>query len=171
MTERETQRYDRLPATAVDRTIEDRPTRGEVLDFFDDRFGVPPETFEGHSFWEKGAGSVWVVSGDEPDPIDVEALGLRLLRTGGRHWKPTTDGVQRFGASITRNRIELDHDQARRFVRGEDQAIEWDGDWGYLVATTAMAGESTVLGVGLYTHGELASNIPKARRVALDGSD
>lgn len=158
-------RYDRLPATGPDG---DEPTRTSVLEYFEDRFGIDPSTFGAHTFWEKGADSVWVVRGGEPDPIEVEALGLRLLRTGGRHWKPTTNGVQRFGGGATRNVIGLDHEAARRFVAGEDQALAWDGDWGYLIAATELGGEPAPLGIGLYTHGELASNVPKARRVELE---
>ena len=158
-------RYDRLPDGHGSGS--DRPTRGEVLAFFEDRFGVPPATFDGHTFWEKGAGSVWAVAGAEPDPVDLETLGLRVLRTGGRHWKPTTNGVQRFGDGATRNVVHLDRESALRFVRGEDQAVDWAGDWGYLVVATEVAGEATPIGVGLYTHGELASMVPKGRRVDL----
>lgn len=167
MTDRDTQRYDRLPPTAAERNVEDRPTREAVVAFFEDRFGMGPATFEGHTFWEKGAGSVWAVAGDESGPVAVETLGLRLLRTGGRHWKPTTDGVQRFGAAATRNVVELDRGAARRFVRGEDQALDWDGDWGYLIAATDVAGEPAPLGVGLFIEGTLRSQVPKARRTDL----
>lgn len=161
-------RYDRLPPAEGDGPNGDRPSRASVIEFFEDRFGIEPSTFDPHTFWEKGAGSVWVVRGQEPDPIRVETLGLRLLRTGGRHWKPTTIGVQRFGTAATRNVIALDGEAARQFVAGEDQPLAWDGDWGYLIAATELGGEPTPLGVGLYTHGELASNIPKSRRVELE---
>jgi NOL1/NOP2/fmu family ribosome biogenesis protein len=161
-------RYDRLPATGTDGPDGDDPSRESVLEYFDARFGLEPLTFEHHTFWEKGADSVWVVRGREPDLIDVEALGLRLLRTGGRHWKPTTIGVQRFGTAATRNVIPLDGEAARRFVAGEDQPLAWDGDWGYLIAAFELGGEPTPLGVGLYTHGELASNVPKSRRLELE---
>lgn len=161
-------RYDRLPSAGGDGPDGDEPSRASVLDYFEQRFGLEPTVFEGHTFWEKGAGSVWIVAGDPPDPIEVEALGLRLLRTGGRHWKPTTDGAQRFGTDASRNVIELDRGAASRFVAGTDQAIDWDGEWGYLIAATEIGGEPVPLGVGLYIDGELASNVPKARRIELD---
>lgn len=161
-------RFDRLPDAGGDGPDGDEPSRASVLEYFDERFGIDPAAFAAHTFWEKGAGSVWAVAGEAPNPTEVEALGLRLLRTGGRHWKPTTDGVQRFGADASRDVITLDHEGARRFVAGEDQALDWDGDWGYLIAASELGGEPTPLGVGLYTHGELASNVPKARQVDLD---
>jgi NOL1/NOP2/fmu family ribosome biogenesis protein len=54
------------------------------------------------------------------------------------------------------------------FFTGEDQPLDWDGDWGYLVVTHEIAGESEPLGVGLYVHGELQSMVPKGRRRELD---
>lgn len=167
MTAADGNRFDRLPSTAAEEGTDGMPTREEVLDFWFDRYGVPTAAFDGHSFWEKGQESVWVAAGMEPDPIAIESLGLRLLRTGGRHWKPTTNGVQRFGHLATRNVIELNRAAARRFVGREDQTIEWDGEWGYLIASTEIAGTVVPLGVGLYTEGELASMVPKARQVAL----
>ncbi|WP_115862843.1 DUF7122 family protein [Halorussus litoreus] len=158
------QRFDRLPETADDREVEGRATREEVVEWWDRRFGVPPETFEGYSFWEKGKGKIWILRGEVTSPIRVEALGLTFLRTRQEHWKPTTNAVQRFGREASRNVLELTREQARQFVRGETQAIEWDGDWGYLVVAHELAGDLAPLGVGLYVHDELRSPVPKGRQ-------
>ena len=61
--------------------------------------------------------------------------------------------------------VVLDRGAARRFVRGEDQPVDWDGDRGYLVVGTDVAGGTMPLGVGLFTDGTLRSQVPKARRV------
>ena len=157
-------RFDRLPATAPGRTDEGRPTREEVLAFWEERFGVAPATFAGHTFWEKGSGKLWAFAGEAPDPTAVEALGMVFLRVRQEHWKPTTEAAQRFGREATRNAIELDRKRAERFLAGEDQEIEWDGDWGYLIVAHELAGGVEPIGVGLYLHGELRSQIPKGRR-------
>ncbi|PGF17967.1 hypothetical protein CP556_18910 [Natrinema sp. CBA1119] len=128
------QRFDRLPTTEAERTVEGRATREEVVTLFADRFGIPPETFDDYTFWEKGAGKIWIYAGDAPTPIRIEAIGMTCLRTRQEHWKPTTDFVQRFGQYATECVIELEREQARRFATGEDQELEWDGDWGYLIA-------------------------------------
>ena len=157
-------RFDRLPATPADRAVEGRASRREVLDWWDERFGVEPATFEDYTLWEKGAGKVWIFAGEAPSPIAIEALGMTFLRTRQEHWKPTTDAVQRFGGRASRNVIPLAREEAERFVRGEDQELVWDGDWGYLIAAHEVAGEREPLGVGLYVHGELRSMVPKGRR-------
>jgi NOL1/NOP2/fmu family ribosome biogenesis protein len=157
-------RFDRLPATADARAIEGRATRQEVLDFWDERYGIAPDTFAAYSLWEKGAGKVWAFRGEVESPMTIEALGMMFLRTRQEHWKPTTDAVQRFGTHAKENVIELDDDEARRFVAGTDQHVAWDGDWGYLVAAHDIAGEREPLGVGLFIDGELRSQVPKGRR-------
>ena len=161
------QRFDRLPETAADREVPGRAARREVVDWWVDRFGIPEATFEGVTFWEKGKGKIWAFSGNVVDPFDAEGLGMKVLRTRQEHWKPTTDAVQRFGRDATRNVIELDDEAAARFAAGRDQELDWDGDWGYLIAAHGIAGDVEPIGVGLYLHGELRSTVPKGRRERL----
>jgi hypothetical protein len=140
-TENDSSRFDRLPATADGRVVERRPTRAEILSWFEDRFGIDPGVFEAHTFWEHGTGKIWVFQGDAPSPAAVEALGMLAVRTRREHWKPTLEAIQRFGDHATRNCIHLPRAEAARFLAGEDQSIGRDGDWGYLVVTHDLAGD------------------------------
>ncbi|WP_440764865.1 DUF7122 family protein [Natronorubrum sp. DTA7] len=175
------QRFDRLPETSDERTVEGRASREEVVDYFADRFGIPPETFDDYTFWEKGAGKIWIYAGQAETPLEIEAIGMTCLRTRQEHWKPTTDFAQRFGRYATDCVIELDREQARAFATGEDQDLEWwDGDWGYLIGAHEIGvgsedrsgqegdaverGDLEPLGIGLYVHGELRSMVPKGRQ-------
>jgi len=168
VTENESERFDRLPATADDRTVPGRPTREAALEWWQERFGIGADAFASHTFWERGNGKIWVVRGDLPSPADVEALGIRALRTRQEHWKPTLEAVQRFGDRATRNCIHLTRPAAATFFAGEDQELDWEGEWGYLIVTHDLAGEPAPLGVGLYVHGELRSMVPKGRRRDLE---
>ena len=165
-----TERFDRLPETEAERhsaTDDGRPappSREAVLDWWEGRFGIEPAVFEAHTFWERGAGKVWAFRGDLPSPVRVQGLGMHVLRTGGEHWKPTTNAVQRFGTRASRNVLVLEPAGAAAFLRGEDLAVDWDGDWGYLVVARELAGGVAPIGVGLYTHGDLRSQVPKGRR-------
>ncbi|MFB6191777.1 MAG: hypothetical protein ABEI11_00470 [Haloarculaceae archaeon] len=160
-------RFGRLPATDADREVAGRPTRDDVLGFWAERYGVDPATFEGYTFWEHGSGKIWAFHGDLPAPAEIEGLGMTFLRARREHWKPTTEAAQRFGRAATRNVVELDRERADRFVAGEDQPVEWDGDWGYLIVAHRIAGATEPIGVGLYIRGELRSQIPKGRRRSL----
>ncbi|WP_280536478.1 hypothetical protein [Halopenitus sp. POP-27] len=166
------QRFDRLPETAADRVVPGRPTREEVLTWWEDRFGIDRSVLEPYTFLEKGAGKVWIYRGEATDPCRIEALGMTFLRTRQEHWKPTTRAVSRFGRHATRNVVELDPAEAARFVAGEDQPIDrWNGDWGYLIAAHELAGDREPIGVGLYLHGELRSRVPKGSRTDVGRQD
>jgi NOL1/NOP2/fmu family ribosome biogenesis protein len=164
MTENDGQVFDRLPETASDRIDEGRATREDVVEWWVDRFGLDPETFENYTFWEKGAGKVWAFASDLESPADVEGIGMTFLRTRQEHWKPTTDAVQRFGREATKNVVVLNDADTRGFLRGEDTDPEWDGDWGYLIAAHDIAGAVEPIGVGLYLYDELRSQMPKGRQ-------
>lgn len=154
-------RFDRLPATDADRTVEGRPSKAAILTWWDNRFGIDPAIFDSYSFWEKGAGKIWIFASELKTPLEVEGLGLTFMRTRQEHWKPTSDAVQRFGRHASKNIIHITDTQARRFVRGEDLTIPWSGDWGYVIVAHKLAERAEPLGVGLYLHGELRSQIPK----------
>jgi NOL1/NOP2/fmu family ribosome biogenesis protein len=170
-------RFDRLPAgPAVDAEPaaappdgppvppERRPTRAAVLRWWRDRFGVRPETFASHTFWEKGRGRLWAYAGEARDPATVETLGLPIMRTRSYYWKPSTDAVQRFGDAATRNVLPLDREGARRFLAGAEQTASHDGESGYVIVSHELAGALEPLGVGLWIDGELRSMVPKGRR-------
>lgn len=157
-------RFDRLPATDEERVVEGRATREAVLEWWEERFGVEPAVFEDYTFWERGSGKVWAFYGEVPSPIEVQALGIRLLRTRQEHWKPTLEAVQRFGNHATKNCIDVSQAEARAFFEGEDQELDWDGDWGYLIVRHELAGEPEPLGVALYVYDELRSMVPKGRQ-------
>jgi len=157
-------RFDRLPATADERIVRGRATRAEVVGWWDERFGIASSVFADHTFWERGAGKVWAFRGEVDTPAGIEGLGMAFLRTRQEHWKPTLEAVQRFGGHATRNCIHLPRAEAAAFLAGENQDVEWGGDWGYLVVTHDLAGGPEPLGVGLYVYDELRSTVPKGRR-------
>jgi NOL1/NOP2/fmu family ribosome biogenesis protein len=157
-------RFDRLPGSADDRVVEGRATREAVLDFLADSYGIPASTFDDHTFWERGAGKIWLFHGDLSTPVEVEGLGMAALRTRQEHWKPTLEFAQRFGHAATRSVIHLEEGAAAAFLAGHDQELAWDGDWGYVLVSHDLAGAPEPIGVGLYLHGELRSQVPKGRR-------
>jgi len=161
------QQFGRVPATAADREVEGRVSREAVIEFFAERFGIDPAVFEHFSFWEKGKGKIWIFAADAPSQIRVEGLGMTVLRTRQEHWKPTQSAIQRFGGHATKNVIEIDGEAAATFVRGEEQELDWDGDWGYLIVAHTVGGEREPIGVGLYVYGELRSTVPKGNQESL----
>ena len=77
--------------------------RKEILAYFQQRFGIPPEAFEGLRLLQKGP-TVWAVR-DGPgldqlvSQLKVESAGVPLLRARTAVPKPTTAGLRLFPAS------------------------------------------------------------------------
>ena len=163
------QQFDRLPATPDDRTVSGRASRKEIVDWWVEQYDANPKIFDPFTFWEKGAGKIWIFADDTSSPIEVEGLGMTVMRTRQRHWKPTMSAAQRFAQHANKNVIELSGEEAVRFAQGENIQYEaWDGDWGYLIVAHELAGSLAPIGVGLYLYGELRSTVPKGRRESLD---
>lgn len=138
--------------------------RAEVAEMMQSRFGIPPATFEGVSFYRKGR-NVWAFSLPEIPDLWCESVGLRFMSVRGRVWKPTTYALQLFGRFATKNAVDLGPDQAEKFIAGGRQSLEAELEDGYVVVSY----RGGVLGCGLYSRGELVSQLPKERRIMKDG--
>lgn len=150
------------------RSVFEPLSRSEVADLWHSRFGMPKTVFEGYRFYRK-AQSIWVISDEDLPNLSYEALGLRMISLKDRPWKPTTCALQIFGRYATKNVVHLNDCRAKAFLAGERQALEAECEPGYVVVF--YRGE--VLGCGLYSHGILASQLPKERRMSncMEGED
>lgn len=159
-------RYDRLPATD---TGSERPSREAVLTYFDDRFGMEQSVFSPYTLWERGRGKIWAFRGEQESPVAVEAMGIHILRTRHRFWKPTTDAMQLFGGHATKNIVDISRSEASAFWQGDDVAIEWERDPSYVVVFHEYGRTRVPLGVGFAKENLLESLIPKGRQRSYDG--
>ena len=136
----------------------------ETLRYFETRFGVPPESFSAFAFLESG-GAVWLVASSTrdalPDGLRIEAAGVALVRRKKRGWKPTTAGLRVIGRWATRNVIELDRDQAARFLARETIEGRYTTDGGFVIVRRGQE----VLGCGLVSARGLESQVPAALAV------
>ena len=136
----------------------------EVAEIMGSRFGIRHGAFEGVSFFRRGR-NVWAVSLPDLPDLDFEAVGLRFLSLRGRVPKPTTYALQLFGRFATKNAVDLSDGEARRFIAGERQQLSAPVEDGYVVVSY----RGDVLGCGLYSRGDLISQLPKERRI--EGKD
>ena len=162
--------YDRLDPEHCTRDGE-RPSRNDIITFFDTRYGIDPATFAPYSFWERGKGKIWAFRGEQQTPARVEAMGIHLLRTDSQFWKPTTDAMQLFGRYATENIIELEEEEANAFWRGVEVEIVWTGDPRYVIVARDYGDTTTPIGVGLARESRLESLVPKGRQRDHDRSN
>ena len=135
------------------------PQRSGVLDYFETRFGIPLRLFTGYRLLERS--KVYVLLRDSPHVealafLQVQNVGLPVLRKIRHYLKPTTAALQRFGAQATRHTIALTTSQMAQLL-GEHR-VPYHVDWepGYVI----LLHQGEVVGCGVYTPGWLRSQIP-----------
>jgi hypothetical protein len=134
------------------------------LSYFEERFGIPLTTFAGYSVLERRKTYALVRDSAHLQrlaSLKVQTVGLPILRKMGRHIKPTTAALQRFGHLATQHRLELSATEVRTLLQDGELALRLDYQPGYLVLLSA----GHVLGCGLYLPDRLCSQIPH-RQVA-----
>jgi NOL1/NOP2/fmu family ribosome biogenesis protein len=139
------------------------------VEWWEDRFGLSPATFAGLCFYQRGRSTVWagVPDVDDLTGARVEAVGIPLLRLGARFWKPTSIAIITFASMASRNVLDLDDQETRRFLAGSESCLEAtdprreDLAPGFIVARH----DGVAIGCGEWHHGTLYSCIPKGKRV------
>jgi hypothetical protein len=133
--------------------------RKAILAYFQERFGIPEEAFDGFRLLKKGR-TIWAVK-DGPNLdqllnlLKVDAAGVPLIRIRTTMQKPTTAGLRLWQA--TRYVIDLDDEALEEFLNRGVLLKTFPAESGYVVVR--WRGE--VLGCGLYSKGKLRSQIPK----------
>jgi len=89
--------------------------------------------------------------------LQVESVGMPLLRWVGTHLKPTSVALQLFGAHADRNIVSLTSDQLRDLVEIKEIKSEFAGSPGYVI----VASNSVIIGCALYLPGRLVSQFPR----------
>lgn len=148
-------RYNAIMARAVN----------YVLDYLERRFGIERKVF-----------SQYVISGDEKwlfitSRPAADFAQLRAVRRGLKFAlvyrdlvKLSTAAVQIFGRHASKNVLELDCDQMRRFVSGGTIEIAYDPadvEEGPVI----VKHQGWPIGLGIYRAGRVKSQIPREKRI------
>jgi NOL1/NOP2/fmu family ribosome biogenesis protein len=130
------------------------------------RFGFPEGLFDG---WElvEHEDDVFITTQEAYgfDRLKIVRKGIRLARVFAHGIKPTTNAMQVFGRSATRNIIALDVQQAHAFIQGAALPVESQAEPGFVIVML----DGLPVGVGLFKQGVLKSQIPHSRRTGASG--
>ena len=133
--------------------------REKVLSFWEERFGIPKETFARYSLLSTAKNYWLFVEPPEFKPLQglrVQTVGLRFTRKVSRFLKPTSTALQRFGHLATKNVVDLSPAELDRLRRERKIPYEADLTEGYVIIRC----EGKVWGCGLYMPGKLVSYLP-----------
>lgn len=138
----------------------------QVLNYFEERFGIQRQLLESFSFYSASKGRIFLGPNnliDKPKPVTGGILIARI----SLHIKPTTIFLQFFGKDVTKNVIKLNKERTVRFIKGEnldlsDNEIQ-DATNGYVLVTYL----DFPLGCGLLKGNQVRNMIPKPKLLEL----
>ena len=146
------------PLSADDRTA--------LLNAIEIIYGIAPSVFDDRSFWQHtGAETVWMSSREAfalPDALEVQAMGMVLLRVPTQPANVSNAFVRRYGQLATRSVLDVDVEGEAAFL--DRQAVphtEGPDAKGYRI----VRGPSGPLGRGLVQGDQVVSQVPKSLRV------
>lgn len=134
--------------------LEPEPARWLAL--VEERFGIPPATFDGLTLFRPNATYVSLFAGPPSALAGAVSGGMYFLKTSLRFPKMTTQAAMTFGPAACRNVVSLDEGGALRYVHRETQALRREAvdgctGTGYVLVRSALG----MLGVGFFRdHGE-----------------
>jgi len=131
-----------------------------LLQFLQDRFGIPLELFDSYDLYKRSS-TVWLLNKDhrlrDLAALRVESVGFLLLRWVQTRLKPTSAALQLLGSHLNKNVVRLTREQLGELV--ERSVIK--GDFADSPGYVAIAINSLVIGCALYVPGRLISQIPR----------
>ena len=136
------------------------PQRSAVLGYFTARFGIPLTAFDGlclllrHKIYSLCSATPHI---ERLAVLQVQSIGLPVLRIIRHHLKPTTAALQRFGSQANSHVLDLSDIQVVALLREREQPLHLDIQPGYVILRHA----GHILGCGLYTPGRLRSQLPQ----------
>ncbi|MHA1578267.1 MAG: methyltransferase RsmF C-terminal domain-like protein [Candidatus Freyarchaeota archaeon] len=117
----------------------------------------------GFRFKEMGKGKIYAYKECEVlenKPINVIHYGVYFGRLEKDQLRLTIEGAQLIGETAKKNVIELDYDDAVKWMRGEDFQLESEYQ-GYVI----LKWKNYFLGCGKLKNGVIKNFVPKNRRI------
>ncbi len=141
--------------------------RQAVLDYLEQRFGLDPTLLSGYSFWLGTKGRVIIGPGEIPESLSIDTAGILIARVAN-NVKPSSNLLQLFGRRMSRGIIQLQREEAHRFMQGLDfplpDYVDVDFDDGYVLLQYLQY----PLGCGLLKEGKIKNMLPRAKRLKLE---
>lgn len=133
-----------------------------ILKHLKDQFGCDLD--EDYVFFINPKNRIFVLSGDfskiDSGSLRINSLGLYFGELYNEELRLSLDGAQLIGRYAKRNIIEVDDEQAGRWMKGEDFEIDSELN-GFVI----VKNNSDFLGCGKVSGRKLYNYVPKERRI------
>lgn len=146
----------------TDEIFDHEENRQRVIDQLCGRFGIEPEFFDQFDFIFAARARVYLTPKNMPDHPRCTSAGLNFARLAGAV-KPSTDFLQLIGNQITKNKVELESDQARGYISGEVITPEKNQTESVTDGHVALFYAGSCFACGLFKNGIIENVLPKNR--------
>lgn len=135
-----------------------------IFKYFKARFNIEKTIFDKLGFYKNTKGIISIGPKSIIQNTRVISSGISILRMNGE-LKPTTTFFQTFGKYIKKNFVELNREDAIKYISGEDLFIETkDITKGYVL----IKYKEFSIGGSSFKNNKLKNMIPKSRRIKLE---
>ena len=116
--------------------------------------------FSNYNLYRRGP-TIWVFNKDDRlqdlAPLQVESVGMPLLRRVKNHLKPTSVALQLFGSKANKNIVSLEPEKLRDLAENGEIKGEFGSSPGYVIVVTGLV----IIGCALYLPGRLINQFPR----------
>lgn len=138
----------------------DEVKKNVLLEYCLERFGINPEIWGGYIWYSGSKNKIYLANTLELERIIPESKGICIFRLD-KSPKPTTNFLQLFGRYITRNYVELDNENTKKYCRGEDLILE--NNKAIIPGFLLMTNKNRFLGCGHWNGKILKNQLPKSK--------
>ncbi len=139
----------------------------EIINFLKERFDFPTNVLNEFELMVNPKGKVFLVNpyvAQFAREYTLTTTSLPFARLG-KHVKPTSMMIQMFGMHARRNILNVNKENAKKFMEGEDIKVNNHScENGYVI----ISYKGHALGCGLLSKGYIKNMIPKAKRMVVE---
>ncbi|MBI2542553.1 hypothetical protein HYV80_07665 [Candidatus Woesearchaeota archaeon] len=118
-----------------------------------------------YGFLRNSKGRVFVVSKDiakiDFSKLRMNSVGMYFCEAGSRGIRLSIEGSQIVGPKAAKNMVELDDEETKKWLKGEDLEKECRECSGFVI----LKNKKDFLGTGKYSNGRILNYVGKARRI------
>ena len=137
-----------------------------ITKYCEERFGMPPNLLQNFKLYEGSKNKIYLIQKITEIRINPESAGLCIFRLD-KTPKPTTNFLQLFGNTITKNIFQLKKNELIDFCSGNDLNISTKKqslEPGFI----AVKYKKTIVGCAHYNMKILKNQLPKSRHCKIN---
>ena len=118
-----------------------------------------------YGFLKNTKGRIFIISKDiagiDTSKLRLNSAGMYFCEIDNKGIRLSIEGSQLIGSNATKNVVELDEDEVKKWFKGEDLEKNCDGCSGFVI----LRHKNDFLGTGKYANGKILNYVGKSRRI------